>query len=341
MAAATAALRASSIAPTLLMAGPDFYVEAAAGSSVMQDFFHFDHEKAPRDALAQLLARVHAGPTDWFAPLKAEFIARDPVLGGLAERAPSYSPIWHLPVSGIDTGKLVMGMGSIPDATTEGVLRLQVETGVYEQIMLCEALYPVTEAARRSVVIHGDFKPDNVLCADGGALTVVDYDLTCVGPASHEFGFMIPMWMGKTTHEFRSGFARAYLEASGLPHSDADVEAFLLDCEVGTITAFPGLLASIYDKEVPLLRGTPHPTAKADYTAGSADDSPTGPEIVALLATAVGKVRADAALSGRCVREGLVPTLYALEGLGEPMLWSWLQEMCDNNMLRLFGIAPS
>ena len=76
-------------------------------------------------------------------------------------------------------------------------------------------------------------------------------------------------------------------------------------------------------------------------TAGSADDSPTGPEIVDLLAEAVGKVRADAALSGRCVREGLVPTLYALEGLGEAKLWSWLQEMCDNNMLRLFGIAPS
>ena len=76
--------------------------------------------------------------------------------------------------------------------------------------------------------------------------------------------------------------------------------------------------------------GTPHPTAKADYVAGSADDSPTGPEIVELLAAAVGQVRADAALSDRCVREGL----------GRAALWSWLQQMCANNMLRLFGIAP-
>ena len=55
---------------------------------------------------------------------------------------------------------------------------------------------------------------------------------------------------------------------------------------------------------------------------------------------AVGNVRADAALSDRTVREGLVPTLYALEGLGQQELWSWLQQMCANNMLRLFGIAP-
>ena len=35
MAAATAALREHGLAPTLLMTGPDFYVEAAAGSSVI------------------------------------------------------------------------------------------------------------------------------------------------------------------------------------------------------------------------------------------------------------------------------------------------------------------
>ena len=54
-----------------------------------------------------------------------------------------------------------------------------------------------------------------------------------------------------------------------------------------------GLLAHIYDAEVPLLRGTPHPTAKPDYTASSADASPTGLEIVDLLAAAVKKVRAN------------------------------------------------
>ena len=36
----------------------------------------------------------------------------------------------------------------------------------------------------------------------------------------------------------------------------------MLDCEINTIVAFPGLLSNIYDAEVPLLRGIEHPTAK-------------------------------------------------------------------------------
>ena len=41
----------------------------------------------------------------------------------------------------------------------------------------------------------------------------------------------------------------------------------MLDCEINTIVAFPGLLANIYDAEIPLLRGIEHPTAKAGYLA--------------------------------------------------------------------------
>ena len=37
----------------------------------------------------------------------------------------------------------------------------------------------------------------------------------------------------------------------------------MLDCEINTIVAFPGLLSNVYDAEVPLLRGIEHPTAKA------------------------------------------------------------------------------
>lgn len=338
MAAATQALRDHGLAPALLMTGPDFSVEAAAGSSVMQDFFHFDSDRASCMDLAKLLARLHSAPTAWWDPLKEAFAARDPEMAAIVARAPPYSPIWHLPFSGMDTGKLVMGMGSIPDATTEGVLRLQLQSGVYESVMLESAFYPVTEAARRQVVIHGDFKPDNVLRSDDGSLAAVDYDLTQVGPAVHEFGFMLPMWLGKTSVEFRREFVRQYLEASGLPHDNKAVDAFLLDCEISTITAFPGLLANIYDHEVPLLRGTPHPTAKADHIAGSTDDSPTGPEVVALLAEAASKIRADPSLSNRCVCDGLVTTLCACEGFDQPQLRTWLQQMQAHGMLAL--LAP-
>jgi len=340
MKAATEALRDHGIAPSVLMIGPDFYVEASAGTSVMKDFFHFDHDKAPCEDLAQLLARVHAAPIDWWTPLKEAYIARDPAIAGILGKAPPYAPVWNLPFSGIDTGKLVMGMGNIPDATTEAVLRLQIETGVFEKVMCCDAFSPQTEAGRRQVVTHGDFKPDNVLCTDDGTLSAIDYDLTQVGPAVTDFGYMLPMWFGKMSFDFRRNFTRHYLEAAGLACGEQDVHAFMLDCEVASLTSLPGLLANIYDKEIPLLRGVPHPTAKDGHSAGSADDSPTGPEIVELLSEAVQKVRAEPALAARCVREGLVTTLFATEGVGLPQLGSWLQHMCTSNMLRLFGIAP-
>ena len=113
----------------------------------------------------------------------------------------------------------------------------------------------------------------------------------------------------------------------------------MLDCEVNTIVAFPGLLANLYDAEVPLLRGTTHPTAKAGFYASGSDASPTGLEIVDLLAEAVQKVRSDRDLSDSCLKNGLVFTMFKEEGFGSRLLNSWLKEMRRNKMLRLFGIA--
>ena len=105
--------------------------------------------------------------------------------------------------------------------------------------------------------------------------------------------------------------------------------------------AFPGLLSNIYDAEVPLLRGVKHPTAKAGVEAGSPDDSPTGLELVDLLAEAIQKVRADEALIDRALHDGLVVTLFNTEGLDSPPLYSWLKEIQKHRMLRLFGIAET
>ena len=62
----------------------------------------------------------------------------------------------------------------------------------------------------------------------------------------------------------------------------------MLDCEINTIVAFPGLLSNIYDAEVPLLRGIEHPTAK--YWSDNSSASPTGLDLVDLLADSVKKV---------------------------------------------------
>ena len=115
----------------------------------------------------------------------------------------------------------------------------------------------------------------------------------------------------------------------------------MLDCEVNTIVAFPGLLANIYDAEIPLLRGIEHPTAKSGFHASGPDESPSGLELVDLLADAVQIVRSDRKLIHSCLEDGLVMTMFKKEGFGSKSLNSWLKEMQKNRMLRLFGIAES
>ena len=342
--AAASVMRAEGIAPPVIMRGADFHVEASAGTSVMKDFFHFDEDLAPPAALAGLLAKLHALPVDWYDALKDTFLQRDPAIAAMLKDAPDYAPCWCLPWTGLDTGMPVLGVGNPNAETAKKILSLELETGVFEKIMLHPAFQPTSEAARRQVVVHNDFKPDNVLRdPETGALTAIDYDLVQVGPAVMDFGLPYMMWLGArfTTFEFRQAFIRDYLDAAGLGSVDADVRAMMLDCEVNTIVAFPGLLSNIYDAEVPLLRGVKHPTAKAGVEAGSPDDSPTGLELVDLLAEAIQKVRADEALIDRALRDGLVVTLFNTEGLGSAPLYSWLKEIQKHRMLRLFGIAET
>ena len=342
--AAATVMRAEGIAPPVIMKGADFHVEASAGTSVMKDFFHFDEDLAPPAALAGLLAKLHALPVDWYAALKDTFLQRDPAIAAMLKDAPDYAPCWCLPWTGLDTGMPVLGVGNPNAETAKKILSLELETGVFEKIMLHPAFQPTSDAARRQVVVHNDFKPDNVLRdPETGALTAIDYDLVQVGPAVMDFGLPYMMWLGArfTTFEFRQTFIRDYLDAAGLGSVDADVRAMMLDCEVNTIVAFPGLLSNIYDAEVPLLRGVKHPTAKAGVEAGSPDDSPTGLELVDLLAEAIQKVRADEALIDRALRDGLVVTLFNTEGLGSAPLYSWLKEIQRHRMLRLFGIAET
>ena len=287
------------------------------------------------------MAKLHALPVDWYDALKDTFLKRDPAIAAILKDAPDYAPCWCLPWTGLDTGMPVLGVGNPNAETAKKILSLELETGVFEKIMLHPAFQPTSEAARRQVVVHNDFKPDNVLRdPESGALTAIDYDLVQVGPAVMDFGLPYMMWLGArfTTFEFRQTFIRDYLNAAGLPSADADVRAMMLDCEVNTIVAFPGLLSNIYDAEVPLLRGVKHPTAKAGVEAGSPDDSPTGLELVDLLAEAIQKVRVDEALIDRALRDGLVVTLFNTEGLGSAPLYSWLKEIQKHRMLRLLGL---
>jgi serine/threonine protein kinase len=238
----------------------------------------------------------------------------------------------------------VLGVGNPDPNISKKILELELKTGVFKKVVGCQDFNPMSDAAKRQVVVHNDFKPDNVLRnPDTGDLTAIDYDLVQVGSAVMDFGLPYMMWLGSryTTFQFRRSFIESYLLESGLPAEEIDVKEMMLDCEVNTIVAFPGLLAKIYDAEVPLLRGVKHPTTKTGFEASDQNATPSGPELIDLLSTAIQKIRADEQLVDRCLRNGLVVTMFKEEAFGSKVLNSWLKEMQKNKMLRLFGIAET
>ena len=342
--AATENLRSNGIAPPIVLHGADFHIERSAGISVMEDFFHFNQKIAPPEKVAKLLAKLHSTPIDWYQNLKNEFLEQDLNISSILKPMPPFAPCWCLPWSGFDTQMPVLGVGNPNPETAKKIFKLELKTGVYKKIMQCSAFFPKSDAAKREVVVHNDFKPDNILYdPETKELTVIDYDLVQVGAAVMDFGLPYMMWLGSrfTNFNFRKEFIKSYLIESQLPYDDQNVKDMMLDCEINTIVAFPGLLANIYDAEIPLLRGIKHPTAKAGYLASGPDASPTGLELVDLLAEAVEKIRKDDDLTFSCLEDGLVVTLFKNNGLESSPLNSWLKEMQKNKMLRLFGIAET
>jgi hypothetical protein len=224
-----------------------------------------------------------------------------------------------------------------PD-TARAIMSQQMKSGVFRKFLEAECFHPRSAAGRRVVTCHMDFKPDNIL-VNNGELVAIDFDLTCAGPAMNEFGHMMIFWLGPQlqSYEFRHAFFTDYLRATEQPADDDAVRALMLDAEINSLCTLAGLLANIYDQQVPLLRGAPHPTAGGRCTTS---DSPTGLEIIDLLSNAIETIHASPMFIDEVLRKGIVPTLHSRK-VGSELLWKFLDEMQANNMLRLFGIMPA
>ena len=342
MDAATALFRTHGLLPKTLFAGLDWSVEPFLGEDVKQGFMSFDPARAPYAMVAQLLARIHHLPTDWYAPLRARTVARDPRIEGVLASAPPYAHCWSPWPFGLENGMVFMGGGFPNPDVAKAVMDRQITSGIFAKFAELEAFHPVSEVGRRVVTLHGDFKPDNVLLSSTGELVPIDFEFTCVGPTAYEFGFGLIAYLGDwwgNTLTTRLNFIKTYLQASHLPDDDATARALLLDAEINTICNPVGLLSNIYDAEVPLLRGAPHPTARG-FDGCQTAAQPAAAEVLDLLADAVAELRGSPELVESTIQRGAVATLHDRKAGAAP-LWAFLDDLQAKNMLRLFGIAPA
>ena len=140
-------------------------VDACGGSSL---------DAAPLDLaiakqMGQLLARIHAVPTDWFEPFRQQVCSRHPRFRDL----PPDSPLWALASAN-------MGFSG-----SDGIIPQLCELERADFDAFVQAIPgPLTTEARRVVTTHNDFHTGNVLWSqDGTRLFAVDFARASVSSA--------------------------------------------------------------------------------------------------------------------------------------------------------------
>jgi hypothetical protein len=122
--------------------------------------------------MGQLLARLHAVPTDWFEPFRQQVCASQPRFSGV----PPDSPVWARASANAGCSK---GDGIIPQLC-------ELEMAGFDTFVRSIPA-PRTAEARRVVTLHNDFAPCNVIWSqDRARLFVVDFGTASVGLAASD-----------------------------------------------------------------------------------------------------------------------------------------------------------
>ena len=220
------------VGPKRLAQGEDWNIEPweGLGEPVMDSVQKFE-------MLGRLLARIHRLPTSWLDECECmeKIYASHPFLrdchpGHILNRVAKVSEKPWL--------KELLTLPGIEEIFTSASK---------------EYLYPpVTEAARRVVTIHGDFHKGNVIQMPD-CMRAIDFDGAGVGYAINDITYVI-CWVDEEWFkdngvgdlsreelvERKRGFAAAYLSAMGDSATPADVDALLLDAQLGMHQCWAG-----------------------------------------------------------------------------------------------------
>jgi hypothetical protein len=166
--------------------------------------------------MGQLLAGLHAVPTDWFEPFRQQVCASQPRFS----RMPPDCPLWAR--ASANSG-LSGGDGIIPQLC-------ELEMAGFDTFVRSSMIpAPRTAEARRVVTLHNDFAPQNVIWSqDRARLFVVDFGNASVGCAA------VDLWEGCRTVGLVLGAAgqRAFIAGYlGPSVASEHVDEVLLDVQ--------------------------------------------------------------------------------------------------------------
>jgi len=214
---------AHGFAPRRVAEGGDWFIEAPYGEPLdaldktdclaSPDALDLPEDSASLEELGQFLARIHTEvPTPWYNQIRTNLREEKPALS----ESKAGSHIWWWAAQ----AKFLDWVADVPG----DALKWFAEE---------EAMFPVSSAGRRIVVIHGDFTPRNIIRGSSGELCLIDFRHACVGSAAQEIGWSATFWM--RTPAKKRLFITSYLAAAGEPSNPADVENLLLDCEISSL----------------------------------------------------------------------------------------------------------
>jgi len=199
------------LAPRRLVQGDDWFAETWEGLG------HPVFDTVERLAvLGELVARIHAIPTDWFDEWRERLCERRPEL----RKLPPGSHFWWW--------------------SAREELLSSVDAACVQAFCDAQWFAPTSPAACRLVTAHADLHPGNMLKGVDG-ISVIDFEYTCVAYAVQDLSFIVTESCGGDRAR-KWAFLRSYLQACGFPSSDTDVEALLFDCEVGVMGSHFGPL---------------------------------------------------------------------------------------------------
>ena len=206
-------------------------------------------------AVGVSMSRMHAVPIDWFEPIEADMRIRNSTL----LHTPKGHQLWLFAMFAAET--VDRRIWNLPGEIVQ--LWFELDLGC-----------PFHPATSRLVCSNGDFGPHNLFQkhpADPFALA--SFEKSLVHHAVVDIAYAAVDWCSKPSNfALRKGLVRAYLQQSGFPDDDEQVELVLLDAEMSSLKQPGALRSPIPEGQQPAPDGLPE-TQDDPFSLASLVDS--------------------------------------------------------------------